>query len=595
MRRKGPIKQNKNIKIPKEKLTEYKEIFNMLDTSKTGEISINYFIKLRQIFCYPINEENMNDIINKIDIDGKGKLDFKKFIELIQKQIEYVNKTNELTLLKSYKEELNNKFLGNKRKRGQTSSDNIINFSKEKNLFDSDFVDFVDELYNRKDFQVEESDLGTSFSSDGFFNKNKIMENGNTLYNEKLKQSEPKSTEEDKGNNIKTINKTNIKNNKIIKLISKNKQKKRKNLFKIIKFPNEEKMNNKTNNLINIPSNIESDFNKVQINSVNNTEESFLSFESNIDYVNTFKNRAKENTIQALNNKKDINNKLFTSENLNTKNEEKLSINKISSNQDNKFSQKNICNNIILNSYNPSSDNNNKLQSDYSFEADVNNTLDLDELFKGNSFNNIFSFGFNEINEERNNNENSEKCKIKKKYKSKKIQILSRFELLYRRNKRKEKIIKKVTEIPYSIIIDKNVLNLEEISQFSPEIINISEDSDSDSDCYIVPNVRKKRNFKEKDNNDINLNLSYDLGYNSIRLNDDRKKSPKKSEKERNSEKPKKRGRKPKSKETGKYHKRNKKKMCGDINNYEIFDYFSNKMAKLNPRKKKFKKLSIYN
>ena len=228
MRRKGPIKQNKNIKIPKEKLTEYKEIFNMLDTSKTGEISINYFIKLRQIFCYPINEENMNDIINKIDIDGKGKLDFKKFIELIQKQIEYVNKTNELTLLKSYKEELNNKFLGNKRKRGQTSSDNIINFSKEKNLFDSDFVDFVDELYNRKDFQVEESDLGTSFSSDGFFNKNKIMENGNTLYNEKLKQSEPKSTEEDKGNNIKTINKTKIKKNKDIKLISKNKQKKRK-------------------------------------------------------------------------------------------------------------------------------------------------------------------------------------------------------------------------------------------------------------------------------------------------------------------------------------------------------------------------------
>ena len=134
MRRKGPIKQNKNIKIPKEKLTEYKEIFNMLDTSKTGEISINYFIKLRQIFCYPINEENMNDIINKIDIDGKGKLDFKKFIELIQKQIEYVNKTNELTLLKSYKEELNNKFLGNKRKRGKTSRDKIINFSK-KNIF----------------------------------------------------------------------------------------------------------------------------------------------------------------------------------------------------------------------------------------------------------------------------------------------------------------------------------------------------------------------------------------------------------------------------------------------------------------------------
>lgn len=552
----------------------------MLDISKTGEISINYFIKLRQIFCYPINEENMNDIINRIDIDGKGKLDFKKFTELIQKQIEYVNKTDEITLLKSYKEELNNKFLGNKRKRGKTSRDKIINFSKKKHLFDSDFVDYVDELYKRKDFQVEESDLGTSFSSDCFFNKNKIMENGSTLYNEKLKQSEPKSTEEDKGNNIKTINKTKIKNNKKIKLISKNKQKKKKNIFKIIKFPNEEKMNNKTNNLINIPSNIESDINKVQINNVNNTEESFLSFESNIDYVNTFKNRTKENTIQALNNKKDNNNKLFTSENLNTKNEEKLSINKISCNQDNKFSQKNICNNIILNSYNPSSNNNNKLQSDYSFEVDVNNTFDLDELYKENCFNNIFSFGFNEINEEKNNNEISEKRKIKKKYKSKKIQILSTFELLYRRNKRKEKIIKKVTEIPYSIIIDKNALNLEEISQISPEIINISEDSD----CCVkidVPNVRKKRNFKEKDNNDINLNLSYDLGYNSIRLNDDRKKSSKKSEKERNSEKPKKRGRKPKSKDTGKYHKRNKKN-----NNYKIFDYFSKKMGKLNPRKR---------
>ena len=502
MPRKKQVKENLNIIIPREKIFEYKQIFKMLDLNKTGEIITNDFIKMRQIFCYPIDEKNMNNIINKIDTDGKGKLNFNEFIKLIQKQIEYVNQTNEKMLLKSFKQELKNKFLGNKRKRSYTPKDINIQLSKKNHLLNADCADLVDDIFSRKE---EESDLGTSFSSNSFYEKFRKDRVENELNKNKLKKVDSIFEEDEKNNIFESISKKSKNDIKIlpIKLINKVEQKSNKNIFKVIKDEKESYSRQNSINTFKIGTNIESSSKKVHVNSVYNpAEDSSLSFESNVDSTNTFKNKTKIKINKISKTRRNNINKSFTKENKNI--EEKLCINNISCNQENKYSRKDIPNKIILNTCNPINNNNiSNLQEDSLFETDVNNVFNFDEQYKENQYNNIFSFGYYEIDEENNNKERQKYTKSTKQKGQKKIEILNTLELHYTKSRRKEKVISNSNEIPYSIIIDKNNLNMNEII-ISPEIINISEE---DSDCYINidPYINKKENFKRKSKRNILL------------------------------------------------------------------------------------------
>ena len=79
-----------NEEISDDKIIEYKEIFNILDKNNTGIISTDVIIKLKKIFCYPINEKRFKNLINEIDIDRNRKFDFNKFVDFMRKQMQYI-------------------------------------------------------------------------------------------------------------------------------------------------------------------------------------------------------------------------------------------------------------------------------------------------------------------------------------------------------------------------------------------------------------------------------------------------------------------------------------------------------------------------
>ena len=96
-----------------------------------------------------------------------------------------------------------------------------------------------------------------------------------------------------------------------------------------------------------------------------------------------------------------------------------------------------------------------------------NNNNDKNKTIKKISYNKIENIITIEETEDDKTNEDI--SKIQEKQNKPSIQILNSFELEYKKNNNDEKIIKKVIEIPYLIIIDKSNLIKEELKNISPK------------------------------------------------------------------------------------------------------------------------------
>ena len=112
----------KQIKILEDNINEYKDAFDIFDKDKTGIISTKDIIKIKKIFSYPISEKKIENMILEIDTEGEGKFDFKKFLILMKKQIQYIEEKEKSKDLESPKEH----YLGNKRKRDYLIDDESI-------------------------------------------------------------------------------------------------------------------------------------------------------------------------------------------------------------------------------------------------------------------------------------------------------------------------------------------------------------------------------------------------------------------------------------------------------------------------------------
>ena len=107
--------------ISKSKINEYKEAFDIFDKDKNGIISINDIIKIINIFSYPISKRNIKRIIKEINISGKENFDFNNFVILMEKQNNYIDKSNEEMASESFKD----KYLGKKRKKEKLENDDF--------------------------------------------------------------------------------------------------------------------------------------------------------------------------------------------------------------------------------------------------------------------------------------------------------------------------------------------------------------------------------------------------------------------------------------------------------------------------------------
>ena len=97
------ITYTRTLDIPEEKIAEYKEAFDMFDKNKKGTISAADITKIMKNFGYPISKKEVEEMIAEINTSGTGELDFEEFVTLMQKQIQYIDETDEDIVLKAFK------------------------------------------------------------------------------------------------------------------------------------------------------------------------------------------------------------------------------------------------------------------------------------------------------------------------------------------------------------------------------------------------------------------------------------------------------------------------------------------------------------
>ena len=101
--RKEVITYTKVLDIPEDKIAEYKEAFDMFDKDGSGTISVTEIVKIMKNFGYPIKKAEAQKMISDIDDNSDGEIDFEEFVTLMEKQVNYVEETDEELVLRAFK------------------------------------------------------------------------------------------------------------------------------------------------------------------------------------------------------------------------------------------------------------------------------------------------------------------------------------------------------------------------------------------------------------------------------------------------------------------------------------------------------------
>ena len=568
------IKNGKKSKFLEYKINEYKEAFDIFDRDKTGIISTNDIIKIKKIFSYPISRNHIQKMINEIDVSGDGKMDFRKFVILMEKQRDYIDDKNQEMAMESFR----NEFLGNKRKREELNNDitSIDDFKLNyRNNISKQNENYDKEISNRKEDNIV-SNNNLNFKELKLDNKN-INKNNLQIENNNINKDEKNYKYDNYNNNNNEIKNTN-------------KQNKRKNLDGIKINNNSENKNIILINKINLPKEIIDQIESKKIN------DSLVKFENNnnisirdnisifkppisnfnpkldieFDFNNISNINPRENSfvsdlsLDFLNNKQ-----TYTPNNLNSKPEKTQKLSKDLVNKNENFidiinetlisKDIDIKKNININNYDYYKNNQLKTKNHQNYININNNLYDSEKINnkKKVCFNNNIIIVYNkqlidENNIKKDNNYPVDKNEIKdeiiknestSKFEEKKtknnIQILNSFVFIYKKNKKREIIIKNAFEIPYLIIIEKKILEMDKIININQQIkikspqkkIMISSERKNNNN---LPN-KKEINYKNKNNYqiiEINKNESIFLKNQKIQIKNKEKKSPIKFQKE---------------------------------------------------------------
>ena len=72
--------------IPEERKLEYKEAFDMLDKGKDGKITLLELANVMRSLNMDPTEEELKEMIDEVDLDGNGEIDFEEFVTLMNRR-----------------------------------------------------------------------------------------------------------------------------------------------------------------------------------------------------------------------------------------------------------------------------------------------------------------------------------------------------------------------------------------------------------------------------------------------------------------------------------------------------------------------------
>ena len=103
MPRKEVVSFVRKLDIPEDKIAEYKEAFDMFDKEGKGTISATDITKIMKNFGNPVSKKEVERMIAEIDTSGDGELDFEEFVTLMQRNISYIEESEEDLVLRAFK------------------------------------------------------------------------------------------------------------------------------------------------------------------------------------------------------------------------------------------------------------------------------------------------------------------------------------------------------------------------------------------------------------------------------------------------------------------------------------------------------------
>jgi calmodulin len=82
--------------LSEEKLMEYRVAFEFFDKDSDGQINTNELNTIMKSLGQNVNEKQLEEIIQEIDADGSGSMDFNEFIFLIIKKMKDLDLEEEM-------------------------------------------------------------------------------------------------------------------------------------------------------------------------------------------------------------------------------------------------------------------------------------------------------------------------------------------------------------------------------------------------------------------------------------------------------------------------------------------------------------------
>ena len=82
--------------LTEDRISQFREAFEMFDKDKDGYITFKELADIMKNLGHGPSDQELNDMINEVDIDGNGNIDFKEFTGLMARKLRDVDNDDEL-------------------------------------------------------------------------------------------------------------------------------------------------------------------------------------------------------------------------------------------------------------------------------------------------------------------------------------------------------------------------------------------------------------------------------------------------------------------------------------------------------------------
>lgn len=72
--------------IPEHRLKDYRDAFEMFDKDKDGTITVRELANVMRSLNQDPSEQELQDMIAEVDVDGNGRIDFEEFVSLMNRR-----------------------------------------------------------------------------------------------------------------------------------------------------------------------------------------------------------------------------------------------------------------------------------------------------------------------------------------------------------------------------------------------------------------------------------------------------------------------------------------------------------------------------